>query len=351
MPCSIWSMPWEAVQEHAVFLSCRSRRCSSERGPECREALEDGQIDVERLREICVQFAPLPEKDQVVFLGIDTSNLYRPEAETAADRTLVKMANLPAKTHVASPGWVISSVVLLPRQASQGTFVLDTVRVRSTEQATEVAARQLRAVVALLVTRGLHPIILGDRWYACAPLLARMTDVDASSLSKAIASFTARPQSGSPDKREPAARMGSVFNAAMNAPMANPMKPGKAPMTKVQRSRFVAGTTCTCAPLVGWNFRSFRSSAMEPAEASVIPGSAGLSGKATSRLRWPRSAQSTACVTLTSMAITSTSRNGSGTLHGSRQRIVLRSNSSTTQFLGFYYTDYALAGNNASEYS
>ena len=180
MPCSIWSMRWEAVQEHAVFLSCRSRRCSSERGPECREALEDGQIDVERLREICVQFAPLPEKGQVVFLGIDTSNLYRPEAETAADRTLVKMANLPAKTHVASPGWVISSVVLLPRQASQGTFVLDTVRVRSTEQGTEVAARQLRAVVALLVTRGLHPIIFGDRWYACAPLLARMTDVDAS---------------------------------------------------------------------------------------------------------------------------------------------------------------------------
>jgi hypothetical protein len=61
------------------------------------EALEGGQIDAERLREVCVQFAPLPEKGQVVFLGIDTSNLYRPEAETAADRTLVKMANLPAR--------------------------------------------------------------------------------------------------------------------------------------------------------------------------------------------------------------------------------------------------------------
>src|SRR5258708_3506736 len=112
------------------------------------EALEDGQIDAERLREVCVQFAPLPEKGQVVFLGIDTSNLYRPEAETAADRTLVKMANLPAKAHVASPGWVISSVVLLPRQASQGTFVLDTVRVRSTEQATEVNTIQIRRMSA-----------------------------------------------------------------------------------------------------------------------------------------------------------------------------------------------------------
>jgi hypothetical protein len=73
-------------------------------------------------------------------------------------------------------------VVLLPKQAGQGTFVLDTARVRSTELATEVAARQLRAVVALLVARGLHPIIVGDRWYACAPFLARVADVEAASL-------------------------------------------------------------------------------------------------------------------------------------------------------------------------
>ena len=146
------------------------------------EALEDGQIDADRLREVFVSFAPLPEPGQVVFVGVDTSNLYRPEAETASDRTLVPMANLPKNTHVASPGWVMSHVVLLPTQAGQGTYVLDTVRVTSTELVTEVAARQLRAVVALLVARGWHPIILGDRWYACAPFLARVADVQACSL-------------------------------------------------------------------------------------------------------------------------------------------------------------------------
>ncbi len=146
------------------------------------EALEDGQIDAQRLREVFLTFAPLPDPGQVVFLGVDTSNLYRPEAETAADRTLVPIANLPKNTHAACPGWVISSVVLLPQQAGQGTFVLDTVRVRSTQLATEVAARQLRAVVALLVARGLCPIILGDRWYACAPFLARVADVEACCL-------------------------------------------------------------------------------------------------------------------------------------------------------------------------
>ena len=146
------------------------------------EALEDGQMDTERLREVFVRFAPLPQAGQVVFLGVDTSNLYRPEAQTAADRTLVKMANLPKTTHASTPGWVISSVVLLPSQAGQGTFVLDTVRVKSNELATQVAARQLQTVVKLLVARGLSPIILGDRWYACAPFLARMADVEASCL-------------------------------------------------------------------------------------------------------------------------------------------------------------------------
>lgn len=146
------------------------------------EALEDGQIDAERLREVFVACAPLPQPGEVVFLGVDTSNLSRPEAETASDRTLVPIANLPKNVHAASPAWVMSHVVLLPMQAGQGTYVLDTVRVKSSELATEVAARQLRAVVALLVARGVHPIILGDRWYACAPFLAPMADVKASKL-------------------------------------------------------------------------------------------------------------------------------------------------------------------------
>src|ERR1700688_1651677 len=51
------------------------------------EAFEDGKIDAERLRQVFVQFAPLPGTGQQVFLGIDTSNLYRPDAQTGADRT------------------------------------------------------------------------------------------------------------------------------------------------------------------------------------------------------------------------------------------------------------------------
>jgi hypothetical protein len=77
---------------------------------------------------------------------------------------------------------VISSIVLLPQEAGQGTFVLDTQRVASSGLATQVGADQVLAVVDLLVQRGLRPVIIGDRWYACAPFLARMAQVAASCL-------------------------------------------------------------------------------------------------------------------------------------------------------------------------
>jgi hypothetical protein len=152
------------------------------RWPSLYEAFEDGKIDVEKLRQVFVQFAPLPGTGEYVFLGVDSSNLYRREAETSADRTLVPIPNLPECNHAVCPGWVISSIVLLPQEAGQGTFVVDTQRVASSGLATQVGASQLLAVVDLLVQRGLRAVIRGSRWYACAPFLARMAEVAASCL-------------------------------------------------------------------------------------------------------------------------------------------------------------------------
>ncbi len=177
------------------------------------EAFEDGRIDEDRLREVFVQFAPLPGLGQHVYLGVDTSNLYRPEAKTAEDRKLVPVSNTPESAHVVSPGWVISSVVLLPTQAGQGTFVLDLARVTSGELATEVAARQLKAVVDLLTKRGLRPVILGDRWYACAPFLTRVSDVAASCLLRVKANrvFYHRAPARHPGQRGASRKDGARF--------------------------------------------------------------------------------------------------------------------------------------------
>lgn len=143
------------------------------------EAFEEGKITGTQLREVVIQIAPLRGPGQHVFLGGDTSNWPRPDAQTSADRTLAPLPTVPARVQVACPGWVIRSVGVLPEEARQGTFVLDTQRVTSSELATEVAASQLAAVVNVLVQRGWRPVIIGDRWYACAPFLVRMSDVPA----------------------------------------------------------------------------------------------------------------------------------------------------------------------------
>ena len=184
--------------------------------PSLYEAFEDGQIDAERLREVFLQFAPLPDAGQHVFLGIDTSNLLRCDAQTGEDRTLVPLANLPENAHVVCPGWVMSSVVLLPKEAGQGTFVLDVARVTSAGLATEVAASQLQAVVAWLAKRGLRPVIIGDRWYACAPFLARMTDVAASCLLRVKSNrvFYRRAPARQPGQRGASRKDGARFQCS-----------------------------------------------------------------------------------------------------------------------------------------
>jgi hypothetical protein len=177
------------------------------------EAFEDGKISAEQLREVFVQFAPLPSKGQRVFLGVDTSNLSRPDAHTSADCTLVPLPNLPKSTQVMCPGWVVSTVVLLPEEPGQGTFVLDSRRVASSELATEVAASQVAAIVDRLVKRGLHPVIIGDRWYACAPFLARLSDVPASCLLRVKSNrvFSCRAPQRTPGQRGASRTDGARF--------------------------------------------------------------------------------------------------------------------------------------------
>src|SRR5690242_10002195 len=94
-PCSTWWMRSE-VEAGAHSVPAWSLSPFFERTwASVYEALEDGKIDAERLRQVCVQFAPLPPAGQDVFVGVDTSTRHRREADTAADRTVVPIANLP----------------------------------------------------------------------------------------------------------------------------------------------------------------------------------------------------------------------------------------------------------------
>jgi DDE superfamily endonuclease len=132
------------------------------------EAFEDGRIDQERLRRTFVAYLLPAEPGERVWLGLDATSIERPEAQTLPDRTVVYKPNLPESSKPISYGWQFSTVVVLPKQPSSWTAVLDQQRIRSEQTSVEVAASQLRELAPLLRCR---PIVATDRWYSCAPFL------------------------------------------------------------------------------------------------------------------------------------------------------------------------------------
>jgi DDE superfamily endonuclease len=132
------------------------------RWPSLYAALRDGQIDRDALRRLMVARLPGPAPGDRLVLGVDTSPIHRPEAHTAADRTLVYNPNLPAGSVPVRPGWSFSTVAVLPDPPSSWTYLLDNQRVPSTATATTVGAQQLATVVPLLPAR---PLLLGDGHY------------------------------------------------------------------------------------------------------------------------------------------------------------------------------------------
>lgn len=138
------------------------------RWPSVYEALEDGCIDQAALRQAFVDARPAPPAGKRLLLGIDTSSLIRPAAQTSRDRTYVYQANTPHGATPTSPGWSFSAVVVLDQPVSSGSFLLDHQRIPSTSDPVTVGAAQLVALLPLLDVR---PIVLLDRYYSRAPWL------------------------------------------------------------------------------------------------------------------------------------------------------------------------------------
>src|SRR5689334_7241258 len=94
------------------------------------EALEDGKIDVKRLRQAGVR-ALLADKgeQQAICIAVDTSGVERKDAETSDDRGIIYVSNLPQADKPITAGWTVSSVVLLPDSPSSWAPILDQARV------------------------------------------------------------------------------------------------------------------------------------------------------------------------------------------------------------------------------
>jgi len=165
------------------------------------EAFEDGRIDQHRLQAVFVRSLPTPTEGKRLLLGIDASNIARPQAKTAADRTVVHVPNLPrSQTTPLTVGWQFATLVALPEHPSSWGYILDSRRISSEQTAGQVAATQVREVAALvpplvflddppeegatqvrevaaLVPPQQRVLVLGDRYYPTVDVLRALQEI------------------------------------------------------------------------------------------------------------------------------------------------------------------------------
>ena len=88
--------------------------CVTHRWPSVYAALRDGQIDRTQLQQVFAQATPIPTAGQRLVLGVDATNIARPESPTARNRTYLYVHNLPECTAPVTIGWSFSMLAVLP---------------------------------------------------------------------------------------------------------------------------------------------------------------------------------------------------------------------------------------------
>nr|WP_305781659.1 NF041680 family putative transposase [Nocardia miyunensis] len=117
-------------------------------------ALENGRIDVARLRRALAS-VPLPRAaDGRLVLAVDITCWLRPETHTCPERILCHTYGRAKNTHQMIPGWPYSVVCALETGRSSWTAPLDAVRLAPGDDAATVTAAQLRAVIGNLIAGG-----------------------------------------------------------------------------------------------------------------------------------------------------------------------------------------------------
>ena len=118
------------------------------------DAINVGQVDVERLREV---LACLPLSRMFggrIVLAVDATPWLRPDAETSPERLFCHVYGRTRETDQLLPGWPYQLVAALESGPTSWTALLDAVRLGPAEDATAVTADQLRAVVGRLRAAG-----------------------------------------------------------------------------------------------------------------------------------------------------------------------------------------------------
>jgi hypothetical protein len=118
------------------------------------DGLNAGRVEFARLR-MAVAGLPLPGwPDGRIRLAADVSAWLRPDAETSGERMFCYVKGRGKNAGQMIPGWPYSFVAALGPGACSWTLPLDAVRIGPDDDETELAAAQLRAVMARLAAAG-----------------------------------------------------------------------------------------------------------------------------------------------------------------------------------------------------
>jgi hypothetical protein len=146
-------------------------------------ALNEGDLEPERLRWALAAM-PIPRaRNGRITLAVDVSNCLRPDAGTSADRLFCHTYGRGRSKDQFVPGWPYSFVAALEIGPTSWTALLDAVRLAPSDDATEVTAVQLRAVVTKLTGAGHWSVgdppitIVADAGYDIARLAYLLADL------------------------------------------------------------------------------------------------------------------------------------------------------------------------------
>lgn len=118
------------------------------------EGLNHGGVDVGKFRNVVArQRIPRCDDGRIV-LAIDVSHWLRPDANTSPERLFCHTYARGKGQAQMIPGWPYSFVAALEPGRTSWTAILDAVRVHPSDEHTDLAATQLRAVVQALVAAG-----------------------------------------------------------------------------------------------------------------------------------------------------------------------------------------------------
>ncbi|MGV9567900.1 NF041680 family putative transposase [Streptomyces sp. NPDC003480] len=119
------------------------------------DALNQGRIDVDRLRRALAMLPQPKAADGRLVLAVDVSAWLRPDAPTSPDRLFRHVYGRSGRSsHQFIPGWPYSFVAALETGRTSWCQLLDAVRLGPDDDVAEVTAAQVRRVVTDLIGQG-----------------------------------------------------------------------------------------------------------------------------------------------------------------------------------------------------